>query len=421
MPLFPARPADTTPAHPIRRQVIAAGGAVAVAAELAIAPVTLGATLLALVVCRLTRWRPAWLVAPAAAGAAVALWHGPGRAVSGFVAGGAHLAVFLAGPGAVPAHLARLPGLAGRWRAGLASQLPLAVIAAAAQAAVVVTRRDGRYRPGLVCALRRSYQAALLRRGEVATVTGARIGLDRVTGRGMTVSWAEASGGVLVTGRQPGAVTGTALDLVVAAIQHRKAVLVVDLGGQPARVAAAIASASSDRQAPVRNWPPDQNRGQILAAVLAGRAVLLAQPAPQAAAAESARGLTRELAAVLAGRQAIGAPADVLIWINSFDRLGRDSVTWLLGSGALGRPPAALVLSTSSGPAAEWVAGQVAVVAVRGRPPLDWPPEPDREPAGPAAPLPARLLAGRGDADLALQVRAPVPRLQDGGRAVRTW
>ena len=526
MPLPPARPPGAAPPGPrgpaslatgFRRRLAAGCGAFVVAAELVIAPVTLAGTVILLGIARLTRWPPAWLALPAVTGAGWALLDGPGLAVTGFAAGGAHLAGFVAASGSVPAHLARLPGAIARWRAGLSGQLPLALVASAVQAAIAGQVRGrigpgghrgreraggdgppdggvaGRaaaghgspYRPGLVCAARRAYLTATLGRGEVATVDGGSLGIEPDTGRRVSLSWVEAAGGVLVTGLDPDSVTRTGLELVVAAIQHRKAVIIVDLGRHPGPVAAAVAAACSECRAPLRTLSraarPAHAAGQDpglagrargpgkesggggaadaageasadpagLARVLAGRQVLLAQAGSRApeAAADLARQVADGLALALAGRRALGVPADCLAWINGCEQVGREPLSALLAKGR-GGGGGAVVLGTTSGPTAGWLAGQAAVVVVRGRPPRDrtrggispsgrtaaLAGRSPQEPAGRAcdadllagevdqdgpAGLPARLLAGQRDTDLSLLVRAPVRRLQTRCRAVR--
>jgi hypothetical protein len=83
----------------------------------------------------------------------------------------------------------------------------------------------------LIIATRRAYLLAAHRHGEMATPGGGCVGTVMRTGRRAEVSWPEAEGGVLVTGRDAAAVTGTALELATAAILHRKSVIIIDLTG----------------------------------------------------------------------------------------------------------------------------------------------------------------------------------------------
>jgi hypothetical protein len=113
----------------------------------------------------------------------------------------------------------------------LPGQTSLALIVASAEAGIagLLAEPGGTRRPGLLVAVRRCYVRVSLRRGEVATAEGACLGVVTDTGQRAVVAWREAAGGVLVTGQNAAAVTGTGLDLVTAAIQHRKTVLILDL------------------------------------------------------------------------------------------------------------------------------------------------------------------------------------------------
>ena len=210
---------------------------------------------------RLTRWRPQWLAVPAAAGLIWSLAIGPGRAAAGFAAGPGQVAGYLAG---IPGHPATLLHAAGAF-AGLPSwlprQLPLAAIAAAAEAAIAgwAQRRRLRsgdpapYRPGLVVAARRGYTAAMLAAGGVVTSDGGCLGVDPATGRQVSVCWPEAERGVLVTGPDQAAVSESGLQLTWAAIRRRKAVIVIDLTGS-ASITAALTAACAAAGAPLRSF-----------------------------------------------------------------------------------------------------------------------------------------------------------------------
>ena len=123
------------------------------------------------------------------------------------------------------------------WRLWLPGQVPVGLVGASAEAAVLRLGRPiapaAGYRPGGVTFLRNRYLTQALRRGEVATVDGCCLGVVRETGRRATISWAEAEAGVVCTGELPAAVRATGLSVAIAAIQHRKTVLVVDLGAEP--------------------------------------------------------------------------------------------------------------------------------------------------------------------------------------------
>ena len=115
----------------------------------------------------------------------------------------------------------------------------------------------------MVAAVRRGYAVACVRRGEVATADGCCVGIRPDTGRRAVVSWREALGGVLVTGIDGADVTCTCLDVVAAAILHRKSVLVIDMtsgtssgqrrrcGAVTASVLSAVAAVSEEAAAPL--------------------------------------------------------------------------------------------------------------------------------------------------------------------------
>lgn len=266
MQRFPVGPAEATSARsgdeapgrlPRRRDLAeacgAACGAAAVLIHIALAQLTLGLTAAFVIAGRLTRWRPAWLAWPAAFGVCLVLARGPGPAVAGYLAAARHLIRFIAGPGPALARLARPSAAFGGWRRWLPAQLPVALIVAAAEAGVIARLRGhpAPCRPGAVAAARRAYLTASLRRGEVATADGGCVGIVTATGRRAEVTWREAEGGVLVAGGSADAVTRTGLDLAIAAIQHRKAVLIIDLAGSGERTAASVTAACAASRAPL--------------------------------------------------------------------------------------------------------------------------------------------------------------------------
>jgi hypothetical protein len=214
------------------RRLAAGAAAAACVIQLAVAPVTLALTAVFVVISRYGRWRPAWLMLPAAAGFAWAAAAGVGPAANGYLAIARRLIGFCTEPGSLPPHLFSLDAAVAGLLHQLPGQLPLALIIAAAEVSVVAWSAGARqYRPGLVVAARRGYLRAVCRRGEMAVPGGGWVGTVMRTGRRAEVSWREAEGGVLVTGRDAAAVTRTALELATAAIQHRKSVIIIDLTG----------------------------------------------------------------------------------------------------------------------------------------------------------------------------------------------
>ncbi|HEX9031063.1 MAG TPA: hypothetical protein VF834_04415 [Streptosporangiaceae bacterium] len=250
--------------------------------QLALAQLTLVLFVCFAVTGRLSRWRLLWLGAPAAAGVILVLHAGAGRAAAGYATAGGELVRQLAGTGPFMPRLTRLPALLEAWQRWLPAQLPLALIVASAQAAawhLLARRAAGAgtwYRPGAVVAVRRAYLTATLRRGEVATLDGGCVGVEPRTGKRAAISWQEACGGVLCTGQDSQAVTATGLELAVAAIQHRKAVIVVDLTASTGHLA--IESAGADVGAPLRWFDAARGGYQPFAGVPADRgASLLAE------------------------------------------------------------------------------------------------------------------------------------------------
>jgi len=212
---------------------LAAGATAAVCViQLAVAPLTLALTAVFVVISRYGRWRPTWLMLPAAAGFAWSAAAGAGPATNDYLAIARRLIGFFTEPGSLPRHLFSFEAVVAGLQHRLPGQLPLALIIAAAEASVVAWSAGARqYRPGLVVAARRGYLRTVYRRGEMAIPGGAWMGTVTRTGRRADVSWREAEGGVLVTGRDAAAVTRTALELATAAIQHRKSVIIIDLTG----------------------------------------------------------------------------------------------------------------------------------------------------------------------------------------------
>ena len=298
-----------------RRDLVAAASAGLVLIELLLAQLTLGLTVIFVIVGRVTRWRPAWLSWPAVVGVYLMLARGARQAAAGYLAVARHLIGLAAGPGSTLAHLTHPMAELGGWQRWLSAQLPVALIAAAAQAGVVarVRGRRGGYRPGALAVARRAYLTASLRRGEVATREGCCAGVVTGTGRRAEISWREAEAGVVVTGATAAAATGTGLDLVIAAIQHRKAVLVIDLAsaaGEPA--AATIAAACAASHAPLRRLGEPGGRYDPLSGLPPARAAgLVMAMFDEAETAAAARQLC---AAYLSAVLEVLADDDAAVW-----------------------------------------------------------------------------------------------------------
>ncbi|HEX9519218.1 MAG TPA: hypothetical protein VF940_23955 [Streptosporangiaceae bacterium] len=261
--------------------------AAVVVIQLAVAPLTLALAALFVCISRYGRWRPLWLIMPVMAGLAWVAAAGAGGAISSYLATGSRLIGFLAHPGSVPPHLFRPGAALTDWQHRLPGQLPLALIIAAAEAcAVGWSAGAAGCRPGLVIAARRAYLRAAHRRGEMATPGGSCVGTVMGTGRRAEISWREAQGGVLVTGRDAAGVTGTALELATAAIQHRKTVIIVDLtsgaasgargtGGDGHAVAEAVKAACDGVQAPLAMFAAERGHYEPFSGASPDRAASL--------------------------------------------------------------------------------------------------------------------------------------------------
>jgi hypothetical protein len=238
---------------PRRGELLAACAVVVVVAHLLFAQFTLLIAALCYLVGKTTRWRTAWLLGPAAAGLVWALVIGPGRAAAGFVAGPAQVIDYLTASGHQAKHLLRFaPAFAGAgsW---LPRQLPLALLAGAAEAALAGwlswlhtdewTRPASR--PGLFVVARKTIVARSIRTGGVVTRDGACLGIAPDSGGRIALSWSEAGHGVLVCGAAAQDVLTTSFQLVQAALCRRKPVVVVDctVEGVRARLAAACLEA----------------------------------------------------------------------------------------------------------------------------------------------------------------------------------
>jgi hypothetical protein len=253
-PLLPGRPGRI-------RELTAALAVAGLLAELVLAPVTLAAAVVLLVTGRLGRWRPAWLAAPAGAGVIAIAAVGAGRAVAGFAAGPRPALAFLATAIGHPGRLARGAAVLAGAGHGLPRQLPVALLLAAVQAAVLsraARRLAGRapeYRPGLVAAARRRSAARALSAGAVVTRDGAAIGLERSSGRRAEISWAQAVTGVLAVSTDPQAAARVSFPVAAAAARRRMSVIVVDLTGS-SWLADALSGTCVAAAAPLRRLSP---------------------------------------------------------------------------------------------------------------------------------------------------------------------
>lgn len=409
----------------VRRSDLAAALAVAVVvAQLLLAQLTLVLTISFLAVGRVSRWRPSWLAIPAGLGAAWILAIGLSAAIGGYLAVAGRLVATFTGGRSVPGGLAHLQPVLGAWQRWLPGQLPVALVASAVLAFVLTRSRPvrGGYRPGALVLARRRYLTQMLRRDELATADGCCLGVRPATGTGAVVSWQEAAAGVLCTGQRGDLATATGLDLAIAAIQHRKTVIIVDLAAdqqQGARLAAACTDlavplsrlgSQSAHYDPLSQASPA--RGTSLVMAMIGRALDHREVAyfplgglrHLGPAGMLARLAVADLIENLARRSDDGSRVDCMVWINGCELIDDRQVRALLALGE--RTGTAVVLGSAAGPVAAGLGSAVNVVAVRGGLPPGFA-APDQDPGlAELVALAALPDAGRPD-ELILGVRDP--------------
>jgi hypothetical protein len=239
---------------PRRGEIVAACLVVAVLAHVLFAQLTIVLAAAFALTTRATRWRLSWLLAPAAIGAVWTLAVGPRAAAAGFAAGPAKVAGYLGASGHQLDHLLHFGAAFTGAVSWLPRQLPLAIVAGAAEAAVVGwvswlhtdERNAPPARPGLVTVARRALVRRAIRAGGVVTRDGGCLGVAAGSGARVTLSWSEAAGGVAVCGSAGPDVLSAGFQLVHAAVRRRKPMVAVDLTadpGLPGRLAAVCAEA----------------------------------------------------------------------------------------------------------------------------------------------------------------------------------
>jgi hypothetical protein len=396
---------------PPRRRLMAACAVLILLAHLLLAQLTLGLAVALTVTGRVSRWRLCWLTVPAAAGLVWALAIGPASAGAGFAAGPAHVFDYLGG-GDLLGRLSRPAGLfagAGSW---LPRQLPVALIAAAAEAALIGwldrVRTDESTapprRPGVIAAVRTRLATSVIRAGAVVTRDGCALGVDPATGALVELRWPEVAGGVLVAGAADRDVTVAGLQVVHAALRRRKPLIVIDVSADAA-IARALAAACAATGTALRHERADADLGPV---IIERSAALLRVGSPELAARACA-GIT----ALAAGLRRIGVDGDALIWVTGGERLTAQAVAVLIGDGrACGL---AVMVGAASPTATAELAGLVAALLVH----RIADPSLATTLAAQAGPrLSARALLTLGPGEFALAVNAPRPRLVELGRSV---
>ncbi len=271
---------------PRRGEFLAACVVVAVLAHVLFAQLTIVLAVVFALTTRATRWRLSWLLVPVVIGVAWTLAVGPRAAAAGFGAGPAKVAAYLGASGYQLDHVLHFTGAftgIGSW---LPRQLPLAIVAGAAEAAIIgwlswlhtdeTSMRPAR--PGLLVAVRRAAIRRAIRAGGVVTRDGSCLGVAAGSGTRITLSWPETAGGVSVCGSAEQDVLSTSFQLVHAAVRRRKPVVAVDLTGDralPGRLAAVCAAAGAPLRVfgegacyePFRHGDPGQRASLITAMV----------------------------------------------------------------------------------------------------------------------------------------------------------
>ena len=244
---------------PRRGEILAVGVVLVVVAHVLFAQLTIVIAAAFYLITKLTRWRLSWLLVPAAVAVVWIAAVGPRVAVAGFVAGPAQVASYLGASGHQVSHLLHFTGAFAGIGTWLPRQLPVAVLAGAAEAALAgwlswLHTDEWNVppaRPGLIVAARRAAAVRAIRAGGVVTRDGGCLGVEAGSGARMAVSWSEAVGGISVCGSAEQDVLSTSFQLVYAAVRRRKPVLAVDLTADPdlpGKLAAVCAEASAPLQ-----------------------------------------------------------------------------------------------------------------------------------------------------------------------------
>jgi hypothetical protein len=267
------------------RELAAGLATAAVVGQFLFARATLVIAVTLIAVGRTSRWRPPWLLLPALAGLG-----------------------WLLAQGAAPTAFAALPrGLAGP----LVRQLPSAVLLGSAEAALVlwVVWYPLAWRSGLVAVLRRRASVRALRAGHTVAPDGFAFGLVTGTGKPVTVTWAEAERGVLITGQNEVRLGELGLAAACAAMRLRKAVLMADLSGN---AAAATVGMAKSLGVPVTSEPESSEAPELGLAVRRRSVVVVSPGAAQ---------VVRDLIGVLESLREHDLRADCLVCISGSERL----------------------------------------------------------------------------------------------------
>jgi len=361
---------------PRRGEVVAAFAVLVLLAHLLFAQLTFVLAVVFAAVSKTSRWRLWWLAVPAAAGLGWTLAIGPRAAAAGLAAGPAQILAYLDGGHPLSRLLHPRGAFAGvgGW---LPRQFPLALIAAAAEAALVgwldwVHTDEWAVRPprpGALAAVRGALARRTTSAGVVVTRDGCVLGVAPGSGARVVLGWPEIAGGVLVTGADARTLAVSSLQVAHAALRRRKPLIVLDLSrdGALAGVLGAACAATGTPlweavEAEDGRWlgpAPDET---LLARVVRERSAVLLSLRTQDVAAQVCAGIL----ALGADVRRIGADGDGLVWLYGYEPAPSEPLAGLAGSLVAGGAAAGLpVLVTTTSPrAVADLAGLVSVVLV---------------------------------------------------------
>jgi hypothetical protein len=361
---------------PRRGEVVAAFAVLVLLAHLLFAQLTFVLAVVFAAVSKTTRWRLWWLAVPAAAGLGWTLAIGPRAAAAGLAAGPAQILAYLGGGHPLNRLLHPRGAFAGvgGW---LPRQFPLALIAAAAEAALAgwldwVHTDEWAVRPprpGALAAVRGAFARRTTSAGVVVTRDGCVLGVAPGSGARVVLGWPEIAGGVLVTGADARTLAVSSLQVAHAALRRRKPLIVLDLTRDGA-LAGVLGAACAATGTPLREaveaddgrWlgpAPDET---LLARVVRERSAALLSLRTQDVAAQVCAGIL----ALGVDVRRIGADGDGLVWLYGYEPAPGGPLAGLAGSLVAGGAAAGLpVLVTTTSPrAVADLAGLVSVVLV---------------------------------------------------------
>ena len=355
---------------------MAAFAVLVLVAHLLLAQLTFLLAVVFTAVSKTTRWRLWWLAVPAAAGLAWTLAIGPRAAAAGLAAGPAQILAYLSGGHPLGRLLHPRGAFAGvgSW---LPRQFPLALIAAAAEAALAgwlawVHTDEWAVRPprpGALAAVRGALARRTTSAGVVVTRDGCVLGVAPASGARVVLGWPEIAGGVLVTGADARMLAVSSLQVAHAALRRRKPLIALDLTGAGA-LAGVLGAACAATGTPLRaaveaadgRWlgqPPDET---LLIRVVRERSAALLSLRTHDVAAQVCAGIL----ALGEDVRRIGADGDGLVWLYGYEPapgspLGAAVASLVAGGAAAGLP---VLVTTTSARAVADLAGRVSVVLI---------------------------------------------------------